>query len=66
MLTAYDIQPGHNWRKRDVVKALYEFSEQWVVVDEQKHVEDDQNANQENDIDECMYCTFVILALITI
>ena len=65
MLTAYNILCGHNWYKKDVVKALYEFSETWVQQEEKEEEISNQNVNQHDDIDECMFCIPFILAPIT-
>ena len=44
MLTAYDIQEGHGWRKADIVKELFQFSENWVVEEESKEEEQPENS----------------------
>ena len=67
MLTAYRLQEGHGWRKKDIVKALFEFSENWVA-DEEKEAEEEQQRNPTNEMDQGIssHLHLIILAHMTL
>ena len=53
MLVAYEIQEGHGWRKADIVKELFEFSQHWVNEAEEKK-EEEQSENPDNNVNSSM------------
>lgn len=46
MLDAYGIEAGKHWKKKDLVKALYKYSNKWVA-NQQSQASRNENAAQQ-------------------